>query len=215
MGVRRMRKLLFLMVLGSLFMLGACGTTEKSTEKPTESKSQAEQKTENQVEKTTDVKPIESTEHDTCVFCNMKVYGSEHEMGVFTAQAIDANGKNVFFDDSGCLLNAERKNGEKYKIKWVRDYQTKEWIDANTAVLVKANIQTPMKYGYAFFKDEASADQFIKENSVANAVKSSWQDLDEEANKRYMKKMKMQQNGKENSESHMESDHNKDDGHGH
>ena len=43
----------------------------------------------------------------------MKIYTKDEEMGASTAQAIKADGTHVFFDDSGCLLNAARKYNEE------------------------------------------------------------------------------------------------------
>lgn len=143
--------------------------------------------------------PHEPGEEDVCAFCNMKVYPEEDPMGVFTAQAKTESGEYVFFDDSGCLLNSPRRNGAEYEEKWVRDYVTSEWIPADDAVPVKADLKTPMKYGYAFFKDKAGADQFISENTDKNPVPATWMQIDELANERYQKKMKMQSESDSNS----------------
>lgn len=144
--------------------------------------------------------PHEPGEEDVCAFCNMKVYTEGDHMGVFTAQAKTADGKYVFFDDSGCLLNSERKDDIKYAEKWVRDYVTSEWIEADTGVPVKADLKTPMKYGYAFFTNQESAEKFISENEDKHAELSSWETIDQVANERYMKKMKMQGGMMENKE---------------
>ena len=113
----------------------------------------------------------------------MKIYTEEEDMGVFTAQAVKEDGTHVYFDDSGCLLNAQRKFNEEFANEWVRDYTTKEWVEAEKAVVVKADVQTPMKYGYAFFKDEDSANKYISENQT-NGVVSSWDPIDQESAKR-------------------------------
>jgi len=139
--------------------------------------------------------PHEPGEDDLCAFCNMKVYAEADPMGVFTAQAKTTDGKYVFFDDSGCLLNSPRRDDVQYDEKWVRDYMTSEWIDADKAIPVKADIKTPMKYGYAFFKDQASAEKFIAENADKKPELASWEQIDQISNERYMKKMKMKMNG--------------------
>ena len=128
---------------------------------------------------------------DVCAFCNMKVYAEADPMGVFTAQAKTKDGKYVFFDDSGCLLKSPRRDEVEFEEKWVRDYITAEWIDADSAIPVKADLKTPMKYGYAFFKDNESAEKFISENSDKNPSLTTWEQIDQIANERYMKKMKM------------------------
>lgn len=147
-----------------------------------------------------DAGPIEPTKEHVCAFCNMEVYTKDEEMGVFTAQAIDSNGNHLFFDDSGCLLNYERKTGEALSEKWVRNYLTKEWIAAKDAVPVHADMKTPMKYGYSFFATQEDADKFVNENTNVNAVLSSWDEIDQVSNERYMKKMKMTEEGSEHSE---------------
>jgi len=196
-----MKKLLlsFLSVFLILLFTG-CGTEEKAGNEQKETKTTETAKKESAAEKEVTNKehdhdhgaaPVEPTEDDLCYFCNMKIYTKDEEMGVFTAQAVKEDGTHVFLDDSGCLLNAERKFNEEFTSSWVRDYNTKEWIDAKNAVVVKADIQTPMKYGYAFFKDEESANKYINENQTNGAI-SSWEDIDMEAEKRYMKKMQMQ-----------------------
>ncbi len=161
--------------------------------------------------------PHEPGTDDVCAFCNMKVYPEKDPKGVFTAQAKTKDGDYVFFDDSGCLLNTPRRDEVEFEEKWVRDYLTSEWIDADAAIPVKADIKTPMKYGYAFFKDQESAEKFIAENSDKNAMIASWEQIDQMANERYMKKMKMNSDSiNKDSDNNMEdknkdSEHNMDD----
>ncbi|MBT2640931.1 nitrous oxide reductase accessory protein NosL [Bacillus sp. ISL-41] len=135
--------------------------------------------------------PHEPGADDVCAFCNMKVYEEADPMGVFTAQAKTKDGDYVFFDDSGCLLNITRRDDVEIEEKWVRDYITSEWIDAGSSIPVKADLKTPMKYGYAFFKDNESAEKFISENGDKNPATATWEQIDQIANERYMKKMKM------------------------
>ncbi|MFT9596192.1 nitrous oxide reductase accessory protein NosL [Mesobacillus sp.] len=135
--------------------------------------------------------PHEPGADDVCAFCNMKVYPEADPMGVFTAQAKTKDGEYVFFDDSGCLLNITRRDDVEFEEKWVRDYITSEWVEADSATPVKADLKTPMKYGYAFFKDNESAEKFISENSDKNPAMATWAQIDQIANERYMKKMKM------------------------
>ncbi|GAM16112.1 nitrous oxide reductase accessory protein NosL [Mesobacillus selenatarsenatis] len=135
--------------------------------------------------------PHEPGADDVCAFCNMKVYEKADPMGVFTAQAKTKDGEYVFFDDSGCLLNITRRDDIEFEEKWVRDYITSEWVEADSATPVKADLKTPMKYGYAFFKHNESAEKFISENSDKNPAMATWEQIDQIANERYMKKMKM------------------------
>jgi len=167
--------IVFLILLLSTF-LAACGTNEQTQSD----------------NKDTTAKVVEPDGDTLCAFCNMKVYQKDEAMGVFTAHAITADQEELFFDDSGCLLNYERKTGESYEKKWVRDFISSEWISAKDATPIHADISTPMKYGYAFFKDKEDAEAFIKDNPDVNGELTSWDSIDQEANTRYMKKMQMQ-----------------------
>ncbi|MFB6469165.1 nitrous oxide reductase accessory protein NosL [Cytobacillus sp. Hz8] len=190
------KKILFILFgLLSAIILSAC-SSEKQNNVTENNDKQAKQE-----ESTTTAKAIEPTHNDKCAFCNMKIYTKEDKMGVFTAQAVNKDGKNIFFDDSGCLLNYERKTGEQLKNQWVKDYESSKWIDAKTAVPVKANVQTPMKYGYLFFADKANADKYVSENKNLQAAIVSWNDIDKVANERYKMKMNMSSKDKMNMKS--------------
>jgi copper chaperone NosL len=173
-----------------LIILSACGDNAAETKDKGEDQTAASTEEKHEEAEHADG-PHEPGEEDVCAFCNMKVYPEADPMGVFTAQAKTADGEYVFFDDSGCLLNSPRRDEVEYEEKWVRDYVTSEWIDADSAVPVKADLKTPMKYGYAFFKDQESAEKFIAENSDKKPELATWQQIDQISNERYMKKMKM------------------------
>lgn len=155
--------------------------------------------------------PHEPGPDDVCAFCNMKVYTEADPMGVFTAQAKTKDGDYLFFDDSGCLLNAPRRDQLEFEEKWVRDYVTSEWIQADAAIPVKANLKTPMKYGYAFFQDQESAEKYTAENKDKNAIIASWEQLDQLASDRYRKKMNSNSMNKDsdNMENSVNDDDNK------
>ena len=68
-----------------------------------------------QVASLVDTRLQEPEENTICEMCNMKVYMKDHEMGVFSAQA-KRRWNHRFYDDIGCLLNAEVANEEKTKI---------------------------------------------------------------------------------------------------
>ena len=181
-----MKKLsmLFLSTL-LIFLFAGCSTEEQSVSKNKDSQTT---KTSSDSKEAVSNEPIEPTAEDVCYFCNMKIYTKNEGMGTSTAQAIKKDGTHVFFDDSGCLLNASRKYNEKYTKKWVRDYVTSNWIEADKAVVVKADVATPMKYGYVFFANEKSANTYIHKNKTNGAI-SDWTAIDTEAKKRYKAKM--------------------------
>ncbi|MBS4192177.1 nitrous oxide reductase accessory protein NosL [Bacillus sp. FJAT-49705] len=192
-----MKKLVLLLLSGlTVFALAACG--DKSADSGT-AKEKPKVDTENINEETTaqTASSIEPTEEHKCAFCDMKIYLKDETMGVFTAQALNSKGENLFFDDSGCLLNYERKTGEKLDEKWVRDYLSADWIDAEKAIPVHSDMQTPMKYGYAFFETQDSADKFTSEKTDMEATLSSWEEIDKVSNERYIKKMEKMKNKEE------------------
>jgi len=188
------RNFLLGLLLCLAFLVTACNTDEEQTDKSKDSNNSEELATKKvgKDEKNEDTYvPQEPTEDTVCAFCNMVVYEKDHEMGVFSAQGVTKDGEYVFFDDSGCMLNYERQQEEKLAKKWVRDYVTSNWVEADKAVVVKADITTPMKYGYAFFETEGAADGFISESSNLNPIEANWETIDTVANERYQKKMQM------------------------
>lgn len=197
------------MALLAMVTMSGCGDDEVSNKGNKEKQETTEVVTKNTSdnnhdEVSHDHEPTEPNHDEVCAFCNMKIYGSGDVMGAFTAQAITADGEKIFFDDSGCLLNAKRQ-AEKELIKsWVRDLETMEWHDTAETVIVKANIQTPMKYGYAFFKTQEAADRYVSENADIDATLTDWTTVDEVAHERYkmkMEKMKQGEHGNSSSES--------------
>lgn len=209
-----MKKLGLLILSGlTVFSLAACGNNStKDVAKDDEKQiSTAEAET----DKTVAVGPIDAAKEHLCAFCNMKIYTKDETMGVFTAQAIDSKGNNIFFDDSGCLLNYERKTGESLQKQWVQDYLTQKWIDVDQSVPVHADVQTPMKYGYAFFETKDNAEKFTSENSDIKAAISSWEEIDNVSNERYKKKMEMQKNKGGNDNAENDQEHGDDSGSGH
>ena len=145
-------------------ILAACGGEETKAPEQSNTEDQTQQ-VEQAVEKdwTQDARLQEPTEETVCAMCNMKVYTKDHEMGVFSAQAIKADGSIVFYDDIGCLLNAEFANVEVNE-KFVRDYNTLNWFNVEQAYIVKTTLKSPMNWGYIFFKYEDDANKYIAEN---------------------------------------------------
>lgn len=206
-----MKKWMILLVVLFIFALTGCNNNQAGDNQ--EETKQVEQNRE--VEKTAQedvfmkAAMAEPDENTVCVFCNMKVYPKEHELGKFTAKSATENGDVLFFDDIGCLFNYERDHNEAAK-KYVRDYNTLEWIELQNATVVKADIKTPMNYGYAFFAKKEDGDKFVSEQPGAMIV--SWEDVDKVAHERYMKKKQMMQN-KEDRQGHGHNDNMQQDSH--
>lgn len=161
-------------------LLGGCGenTTSVNSENTTISENQT-------TAAPVDNRLKEPAKDEKCAFCNMKVYQKNNKLGAFTAQAIDDKGKNLFFDDAGCMLNYEREHNVTLE-KFVRDYDSKEWIHLEDAAVVAGDIKTPMNYGFAYFAQKADAQKFIDKHEGAKLV--AVEDIDDKAHE----KMKMQ-----------------------
>lgn len=166
-----MKKIFSLFVLLLMLTLAACGQSEEATnneeasslETPEAEETTAEEETDAEEVATPDPRLQEPTEDTVCEMCNMKVYEKDHELGKFSAQAIKEDGSIAFYDDIGCLLNAELAFNETND-KYVRDFNTLEWVLVDDATIVKTDLKTPMNWGYAFFKNEEDANRFIEEN---------------------------------------------------
>lgn len=197
------------LILAAVLMLGACGSEETTGEaqaKPTQPQ------TTNTIEETKTLAhpQLEEPDEDTvCEYCQMTVYIATHELGAFTAQGIKADGSNAFFDDAGCMLNQERVDGEEMD-KFVRDYNTLEWIPLEEAVIVKSGLKTPMNYGFAFFSESSAADAFIQEQG--DAERSDLAALDAMSYERHEMRMEKMGDGHGHGESseHMEQGHSHD-----
>jgi copper chaperone NosL len=93
---------------------------------------------------------------DICERCKMII--SEKE---FASQYRLSDGKNVKFDDIGCMIHF--KDGEKpehIESIYVMDYDSGEWIDAESGYFVwTENVNTPMGYGILSFNDKKIAQE--------------------------------------------------------
>ena len=160
-----------LLVIPLVIALYACGKEESKPTEQTDEAKTAQQVNEAAKDKSSlvDARLSEPTEDTHCSMCNMKVYTKEHEMGVFTAQAIKPDGSVVFYDDIGCLLNDEYVNQIENE-KFVRDFNTLNWLDVEEAVIVKTDLKSPMNWGYIFLKSSEDADAYVKEHNTAKVT---------------------------------------------
>lgn len=110
---------------------------------------------------------------DKCEVCHMLIQDDQN-----ATEIILKDGKPLKFDDIGDMYEWLKKNGAgAVGAKFVRDYNTKEWIELEKATFVydKSN-KTPMAYGVYSFKSEQDADKFIKEKGTGS--KMTAKDLD-------------------------------------
>lgn len=197
----------FICSIMMLSMLAGCGGADHAVEKggqaaaPAASntgKEQASQTAENAApakQEQTAAHAEEPTHEDLCAFCQMKIYLREEDMGMFTAQMQTADGQHLYFDDVGCLLNYERDMKEKPDASWVRDYSTLEWVAAKDSTPVKADMKTPMKYGYALFATQEAAKKFVTDNQALKGKEATWKEIDEISHQRYLKRKEKMKNG--------------------
>ena len=203
---------------GIVLALAACGDEEQAS-KEQETTEQAEvEESESTIVKQEEVASLvdsrlqEPTEDSICEMCNMKVYTKEHEMGVFSAQAIKADGSIAFYDDIGCLLNAEVANNEEND-KYVRDYNTLEWALVDDVTIVKTEIKSPMNWGYIYFVNKEDADKYIAENPTAYV--EELQTIKDAALKRREEKMKKKAEEEAKQQQQQEEQQSTDEEHNH
>lgn len=109
--------------------------------------------------------PIYS-EEDVCETCRMPISDQR-----FASECLMKRGRVKKFDDSICMVRyfdmaktlgtAARDDVRAY---FVKDYDTKEWLDAQKAHFVKANVTTVMGYGMLVFKERERALQFAEQH---------------------------------------------------
>jgi copper chaperone NosL len=94
------------------------------------------------------------------------------EMGMFvvdpryTAAYLPEDGDWILFDDIGEMLRYRvvRHPETKVRVIWVNDYNDRKWLKADEAWYVQSiEVNSPMGWGLAAFRDEASARAFQSE----------------------------------------------------
>lgn len=93
---------------------------------------------------------------DVCAECGM-IVSDERFAGAI--QLIDVHGERqtLLFDDIGEMLKYQPPSHQRMKA-WVRDADTKAWLDAQTAWFnVKSEQQTPMATGVSAHASESAA----------------------------------------------------------
>lgn len=167
----------------SASLLQACQSSEpndtSSIQVPEEEQSDYDKEDQDNLETAV---PTEPTTKDSCIYCEMGIPHGDDPKMLFTAQAITAEGERLFFDDSGCLENAEAEASEPFSEAWVKDFTTNEWISKSVSTVVyDENLETQMSYHYAFFQFEDEATLYVDESG---AELSSWEQIQEDAEAR-------------------------------
>ena len=139
----------FLMGLTAVILLAACGG-ESNLEAPPE---------------------IRYGE-DICEQCGMIINEARYAAS-YTTTAGDVR----LFDDVGGMLLHDVQNQEDVHVYWVHDFNSEEWVKAETAVYVlNDDLASPMGWGLAAFAKTADAEQFMAENG---GILTTWDDLHE------------------------------------
>jgi copper chaperone NosL len=110
-----------------------------------------------------EVKPAEIFYgEEVCDRCKMII-----SQELFSAQYILLGGKVKKFDDIGCMMNyifEEEAQKDKVLAIFVRDYNSKEWIEGEKAYYIgSSNIKTPMGHGLVALKEREAAEKLAKE----------------------------------------------------
>lgn len=205
-----MKKLGLSVMMVAALGLAACGADDKNEKADEPEKVEEPAAAEVEKPEATETEDImakleEPTEDTICEVCNMKVYVKDHEMGMFSAQAIKADGSNAFYDDIGCLLNAELMFDEE-NTKFVRDFNTKDWVQVDDATIVKTDLKSPMNWGYVSFADKADAEKYMADHEGSEVIELAT--VQAEAKERYeKKKAKMAEEGNQEEGHDMHGEH--------
>ena len=95
---------------------------------------------------------------DICDHCNMII--SEPR---YAASYLTTDGTTRRFDDTGGLFLYHAEHNEDVHAFWVHDYESEEWIRAESAFyVITSDVYTPMDHGVFAFGDEAGAAEFAE-----------------------------------------------------
>lgn len=171
---------LLLTLLAFTLILAACSDNDNGNNDNGNSESDAEQ-SENDVSELAYEPEDIDPETDVCDICAMAVADDQ-----FATQIVLENDRALKFDDLGCLYEWLDENGtDEVGAKFVRDFNTAEWIQLEEATYVFAEeIETPMAYGVISFKNSEDAEQYVADNGfgeileVADLDNHKWEMMD-------------------------------------
>lgn len=105
---------------------------------------------------------------DLCAVCKMAVTSKSYAAQIVT------EGKPLFFDDVGCLIQYERRGQilpEAVRARYVRSVAGDAWLAVETALWVTTKeVRTPMGYGFHAFADKPAAEAFLASHPQARLV---------------------------------------------
>jgi copper chaperone NosL len=102
------------------------------------------------------VPPRISLGRDTCDTCGMIISDERYAAGL-----VAPDGATTIYDDVGEMLRVVAEEGLRERRAWVHDWNSVEWIDATTAVFIRAAPETtPMGTGLIAFAKHEDATAF-------------------------------------------------------
>lgn len=152
--------LLFIVLIMFALILTACSG---GNEKDSSSEDNGSTETADSEYEPEDIDP----DTDVCEVCGMAIADDEH-----ATQIILENDKSLKYDDIGDMFAWLEENGDDdVGAKYVRDFNTQEWIQLEDASFVyDEDISTPMGYGVISFKDSEEAEAYIDENDMGELL---------------------------------------------
>lgn len=132
---------------------------------------------------------------DKCDVCNMSVANNQ-----FATEVALENGKILKFDDIGCMFKWEKEHeGKTVEKEFVRDFTSKEWVEANKAYFVyDKEVRTPMAYNMISFKEKKDAEEYATKNKGTNMTYDQLKKHDWHRNSEMMHHQKQQHHGNGN-----------------
>ncbi len=123
--------------------------------------------------------PVIRYGQENCARCRMAISDAR-----FAAAWREPDGKEVHFDDIGCmvLLEGERNPADGTRF-WVHDYMTEAWLDGATAsYVISTSIRSPMSYGVAASATPEGAQQVAQDSAAVRVAR--WEGLGSAVGKR-------------------------------
>jgi copper chaperone NosL len=116
-----------------------------------------------------EVKPVDIFAEDNCAQCRMAVSDER-----FASEIINGAGEVFKFDDLGCMLKYRASNHDmKIAATFWKDYETKQWISYERAVIIETDVDTPMGSGKVALADSMRAREFQKKHPPSKSLGAS------------------------------------------
>jgi copper chaperone NosL len=103
--------------------------------------------------------PVDIDRSDMCGYCRMAISQKQ-----FAAEALDADGNAIKFDDIGCMLRYLAAADRKPAVLFVMDYGKRRWLEAGAASFLRGSrIPTPMGGRILAFGERSQAEAEARE----------------------------------------------------